>query len=53
MSKPVVYIVIYSLYHHVYKLSLSIKEGNELPKKNKNTKKNKKKSIRIEHDVHI
>lgn len=29
MTKPVVYIVIYSLYHHVYKLSLSIKEGLE------------------------
>ncbi|KAG2194907.1 hypothetical protein INT47_010649 [Mucor saturninus] len=29
MTKPLVYIVIYSLYHHVYKLSLSIKEGLE------------------------
>jgi NAD(P)H:quinone oxidoreductase type IV len=29
MTIPVVYIVIYSLYHHVYKLSLSIKEGLE------------------------
>ncbi|KAI9354224.1 NAD(P)H:quinone oxidoreductase, type IV, partial [Pilaira anomala] len=29
MTKPVVYIVIYSLYHHVYKLSLAIKDGLE------------------------
>ncbi|KAI9244069.1 NAD(P)H:quinone oxidoreductase, type IV [Helicostylum pulchrum] len=29
MTKPVVYIVIYSLYHHVYKLSLTIKETLE------------------------
>ncbi|KAI9485328.1 MAG: flavoprotein-like protein [Benjaminiella poitrasii] len=29
MSQPVVYIVLYSLYHHVYKLSVSIKEGLE------------------------
>ncbi|KAI8374256.1 NAD(P)H:quinone oxidoreductase, type IV, partial [Radiomyces spectabilis] len=26
-SKPKVYIVIYSLYHHVYKLSLAVREG--------------------------
>lgn len=29
MTKPLVYIVIYSLYHHVYKLSFSLKEGLE------------------------
>ncbi|CAO3607546.1 unnamed protein product [Mucor hiemalis] len=29
MAKPVVYIIIYSLYHHVYKLSLSVKQGLE------------------------
>ncbi|KAI7900870.1 flavoprotein-like protein [Cokeromyces recurvatus] len=29
MNQPVVYIVLYSLYHHVYTLSLSIKEGLE------------------------
>ncbi|KAI8359101.1 NAD(P)H:quinone oxidoreductase, type IV, partial [Choanephora cucurbitarum] len=29
MNKPVVYVVIYSLYQHVYKLALSVKEGLE------------------------
>ncbi|KAI8063675.1 flavoprotein-like protein [Gilbertella persicaria] len=29
MNKPVVYIVIYSLYQHVYKLALSVKHGLE------------------------
>lgn len=29
MAKPVVYIIIYSLYHHVHKLSLSVKQGLE------------------------
>lgn len=29
MAKPVVYIIIYSLYHHVYKLSLSVIQGLE------------------------
>ncbi|CEP13746.1 hypothetical protein [Parasitella parasitica] len=29
MTKPVVYIVLYSLYQHVYKLSLSIQQGLE------------------------
>ncbi|KAI9262238.1 flavoprotein-like protein [Phascolomyces articulosus] len=28
-DKPKVYIIIYSLYHHIYKLSLAIKEGLE------------------------
>lgn len=32
-AKPKVYIVIYTLYHHIYKLSLAIQEGKYLQDK--------------------